>query len=240
MKAVNLLLALAVGSMATGAVAAEKYIPSLYNFSVMYDFNPVKGKVKELTTHIISKDQGYDYKINVSLTPDGCIQSLTRTGKYAYGEAHLTKQGQQLTGTANNSPVAYALDEHCNLTGMSDKYGKTTYRTNKAGFIVETTLNDRRFSSHTYNDNGSLVRAEFYMYDGTVLPTEVTYKDEVMKPFDAEIKTLSPVGGSYYARNVCQYDKNQVPVKCSAFITETKDGVAKEREDISSTEVVYY
>lgn len=112
--------ALTAGLLALNAQAAVSYIPALYNFSVMYDFNPVRGPVKTLTASV--KSDAENYTIKVALSPEGCIDEFTRSDVNQYGNAALTRQGNTLAGTLNNSPVKYVFDEQCNIVSMTDQY----------------------------------------------------------------------------------------------------------------------
>lgn len=59
--------ALTAGLLALNAQAAASYIPALYNFSVMYDFNPVRGPVKTLTATVKSETENYTIKVALPL-----------------------------------------------------------------------------------------------------------------------------------------------------------------------------
>ncbi|WNN49885.1 YnfC family lipoprotein [Siccibacter colletis] len=240
MKNLNFILAITLGSMSPFALASENYIPSLYNFSVMYDFNPIKGKVKELNTHIINKVKDLDYNMKIKLSSDGCIESFERTGKYEFGDIHLVRNGRVLTDTSNNDPINFNLDEHCNIIARTDKYGRSEYKLNEDGYIIESTLNGQPFSAHKFNDNGSLVFGEYFMYGGTISSYEISYSDETSRPFDAEVKSKQLDGGDYYAKSSCEYEDRHIPVRCTSLVKETKDGVVKESENIAYTDVMFY
>ncbi|EKM0533117.1 YnfC family lipoprotein [Cronobacter turicensis] len=239
MALIKNVLALTTGLLACNALAAEKYIPSLYNFSVMYDFNPVRGHVKTLTTTVRSETE--NFSITLTLSPQGCIEQFERSGDGAYGNISLKRQGNNLTGTFDNSPVSYVFDNQCNLVSMTDKYGLKTFKLNNAGLIEQTMANGEKFSAYRYIAGDSFAGSEYYLNDKVATYSDVTYSDINNKPLDFKMKTVFGQEYTVYGESTCLYDDRKVPRECTAITKKVRDDkVAQENHYFSKTAVSWY
>ncbi|ELY4518625.1 YnfC family lipoprotein [Cronobacter muytjensii] len=232
-------LALTAGFLAFNAPAAESYIPALYNFSVMYDFNPVRGPVKTLSADVHSETDNYTVK--VALSPQGCIETFSRTDSNEYGNAVLARQGNTLAGSLNNSPVKYVFDEKCNIVSMTDNYGMKTFQTNSAGLIERTMANGQPLSVYHYTDSGSFAGSQYFLNGKVASYSEVAYRDEKNKPLDFSMTTVFGEEYTLVGDGACIYDARKVPVECT--ITTKKihnNNVVEEQHYSAKMAVTYY
>lgn len=239
MALIKKVLALMTSLLACHALAAEKYIPSLYNFSVMYDFNPVRGHVKTLTTTVRSETENFN--ITLTLSPQGCIEQFERSGDRAYGNIVLKRQGNNLTGAFDNSPVSYVFDNQCNLVSMTDKYGVKTFKLNNAGLIEQTMANGEKLSAYRYIADDSFAGSQYYLNGKVATYSDVTYSDLNNKPLDFKMKTV--FGGEYtvYGESTCLYGDRKIPQECTATTKKFRDGnIVEENHYSSKTAVSWY
>lgn len=231
--------ALTAGLLAFNAQAATSYIPALYNFSVMYDFNPVRGPVKTLTATV--KSEAENYTIKVALSPEGCIDEFTRSDVNQYGNAALTRQGNTLAGTLNNSPVKYVFDEQCNIVSMTDQYGTKTFQTNRAGLIEQTTANGQKLSVYRYTDGDSFAGSQYYLNDKVISYSDVTYSDVKNKPLDFKMTTTFGEEYTLNGDSACVYDARKVPVECTIVTKKIHNNqVVEEAHYSARMAVIYY
>lgn len=240
MKPIKYAVLVAAGIFSLSTAASAKYIPSLSNFSVLYDFNPVEGKVKELRTHILNDDDGVGYDIKISLSPDGCIESFERRGRYPGGEISLSREGNTLSGTVKGRPLSYRFDKKCNIVSATDGSGVTHYTLNAEGQMVSATLNGNPLSARKYNENGRLVRSEYYLDGKVVSFTDISYPLEKERPVDAEIESTFATGGTSSAWNSCTYDPKMIPTRCISNARIIENGVRETVITVADTKVDFY
>lgn len=240
MKPIKYAVLLAAGIFSLSAAASEKYAPSLLNFSVLYDFTPVRGKVKELKTHFLKDDDGIGYDIIISLSPAGCIESFERRGRYPEGEISLTRKGNTLSGTVNGRPLSYKFDEKCNIVSATDDAGVTQFATNTEGQMVSATLNGNLISAHKYSESGNLIYSEYYSSGKVVSSSDISYPVESERPYNSEIESKLASGGTFSVWNSCVYDEKMNPTRCISNGTRVENGVRENVISVADTQVAFY
>lgn len=240
MRKIKYAVVLAISVFSVNATASDKYIPALLNFSVLYDFIPVKGKVKELRTHILNDDDGVGYDINISLSPAGCIESFERRGRYPDGEISLSRNGNTLSGTVKGRPLSYTFDEKCNIVSAAGDSGVTDYTTSAEGLMVSATLNGNPLSVHKYNESGRVVRSEYYLHGKVAAFTDISYPIEKERPADAESESTLASGATSSDWNSCTYDQKMVPARCISNARITQNGVRETVIKVADTKVDFY
>lgn len=215
MKAKNISLILSLLLCSGTVYAADKYNPVIYNLSTLYDFNPVKGHVKELKTVMKNSEGAETYRLDMHLQNNGCLQSLEVEDKTQGFNLSLKGNGKELKGLKNDKPITFDLDDKCNLVSSKSGRENIEYQKDSNGFLKNIIFNGSKMATQFYDENLSLVKAEFYM-SGNVASTNVlTYPDANHKPLDYKLVNSSPYASGYTAISKCQYNELQVPVKCS-------------------------
>lgn len=63
------------------AFQKQQYNPVVFNMAQLYDFNPVKGNVKEIRSVVYNKDKSINYESLLKIGRDGCIDSFALNQK---------------------------------------------------------------------------------------------------------------------------------------------------------------
>ncbi|WP_240528473.1 YnfC family lipoprotein [Kosakonia sacchari] len=227
-KICSYLLALSLGFTTTVACAQQTYIPVLLNLSTLLDFNPIKGHVKTMDS-TGTDDKGNEvYTLHVALSAEGCVQALRRDGKSDNSHMNLVHEGKALKGTFNGKPVAFGLDEKCNLMSRDDSEGHLDYKTNAQGLLGETMLRTLKITDHFYDTDGNIKKVQYYSGDLVASSTSIHYPDSVNKPLDYTMVNESALDArfNFTAVSECQYDERKVPVLCHFNVTPAKGGDA--------------
>ncbi|SPY77812.1 YnfC family lipoprotein [Providencia rustigianii] len=59
------------------AFQEKEYNPVVFNMAQLYDFNPVRGNIKELKTVVYNEDKSINYQSFLKIGRDGCVDSFT-------------------------------------------------------------------------------------------------------------------------------------------------------------------
>ncbi|MCZ3382392.1 YnfC family lipoprotein [Kosakonia sp. SOY2] len=240
-KICSYLLALSLGLTTTVACAQQTYIPVLLNLSTLLDFNPIKGHVKTIDS-TGTDDKGNEvYTLHVALSAEGCVQALRRDGKSDNSHMNLAHEGKALKGTFNGKPVAFGLDEKCNLMSRDDSEGHLDYKTNAQGLLGETMLRTLKIADHFYDTDGNIKKVQYYSGDLVASSTSIHYPDSVNKPLDYTMVNESALDArfNFTAVSECQYDERLVPVLCHFNVTPEKSGDAETHMTIATRASFY-
>ncbi|MDF4405721.1 YnfC family lipoprotein, partial [Vibrio parahaemolyticus] len=58
------------------AFQEQQYNPVVFNMAQLYDFNPVRGNIKELNTTVYNDDKTINYESQLKIGRDGCVESF--------------------------------------------------------------------------------------------------------------------------------------------------------------------
>ena len=205
--------------LSPGIVKAEEfYIPVIYNLSTLYDFNPVKGNIKDLYS-VGHKENGEEtYRIKISATKDRCINSIELNNRDANMTISLTRDGRHLKGTKNGLPYLLQLDEHCNIVSSNDNGHMITYTTYPNGLLKSVIFLDQKISTHFYDEGFNLIKTEFYMSNMIASRNIVRYTQPTEKPLDYELINISSFSTNIKANSTCEYSEKLVPTLCNLSI----------------------
>lgn len=214
-------------------LASTIYNPSVYNMAILYDFPPVPGKIKELT---IEKTDQYGKRISntfIQIAQDGCIESIHGEDKLTYSEFILRRDGDYLKGVENWSPLAYELDNKCNILVKNDVDGTTIFNHNENGFIKNSVKLGKEISKFLYNNNNHLATVIEYNEGKVHSFTTISYPDALKKPSDSvSIQSLSN-GFFIETKTKCTYSNNETPTHCQQSKTESG-----EKENIQTNHII--
>jgi len=234
------LLAVALGLAATAASAQQAYNPVLLNLSTLMDFNPVVGHVKSLNTSAVNDKGEAVYQLSMTLSADGCVQTLNSTDNVNRMQTVLVKEGNALKGTQNGNPLSFTLDSKCNLLSRDDSAGHLDFVTNAQGQLKSVMLGEQKIVDHFYDADGNLIKAEFYASGMVASSNSVTYPDSVNKPVDYTLVNQSAYQPGFRATNACQYDKRHVPTLCHVTVMPEKGQPAPMPNMTVTTQASFY
>lgn len=241
-------LALFSVSFQSAAFQKNEYNPVVFNMAQLYDFNPVRGNVKELSTYVYNEDETMNYQSTLKVGRDGCIESFTmKQKKDEYLNSidnwfSIKREKNKLVGSDANGPVEMVVGENCQIISRTDSNGKLIYQYNDEGIIIGSMNANPRFkySENTYNSNKLPETIKYYKDNVVFSESIMSYGKDVSKPFDLqmEIKALGlPI---LFVDSKCDYDKQNIAHKCNFILTIISNGKTITLPKRSVTETVFY
>lgn len=191
------------------------YNPALFNLSVLYDFDPVKGNVKELHTTVYNNDKSIVYEVNIKLDSDGCIESFRSRKPKDEVFIILDKQSNELKGKDKYGEVSIKLDDNCSFLSKKDSTGVVLYEYNANGYIKDmiSEYTGKVIGEYTYKKNGLLENVKFFINKDIITESSIMYADP-KKPLDSEM--IYKMYGEIVAtvKTKCQYNNRDVAYSC--------------------------
>ncbi|MCG9534231.1 YnfC family lipoprotein [Providencia huaxiensis] len=244
------IMCLSVVSIPVEALSHEKqsYQPNVFNLAQMYDFNPVKGNVKELKSTMYNDDGTIFYESILEMDSNGCVDSFTlKKNKDRYLSSSdiflsLTLSNGKLLGKDNSGPVEIQFDENCLVTSLRDSSGVINNIHNENGYLKNRTNGETgdTLSEYFYNKNGLINNVKYYVSGMVFSESIVNYLDETSKPFDFYMENKSSNKTSAIVNSECSYDENGNPSDCDINITISPDNNPIKIHKKATTEVRYY
>lgn len=194
----------------------------------LYDFNPVKGNVKEIRSVVYNKDKSINYESLLKIGRDGCIDSF----------ALNQKKDEYLSGVHNYLFVERVKNK---LVGR-DNNGKLIYRYNKEGIIIGSVLADNKtkFSENNYNEFKLPTTIKYYKDNKVISETIITYGKDITKPFDLLMKIRVLGQTILQVDSKCDYNSQNIAHKCHFELTINENGQDIKLIKDSTTEVSFY
>lgn len=230
------------------ALPEQKYSPVVFNMAQMYDFNPVKGNVREVNSVIYNENGSINYTSNLKIARDGCIESfsLIRTkDEYInseHNELSVKRNKNKLIGHDSNGPVEMAVGDNCLILSKKDSDGKLLYQYGEDGFIKSSWIAEpkTKLSEFHYDKNGRLYAISYYNDNKLFSETAVEYNSDPAKPYDLilEVKVLNQ--SALVADSKCEYNQQGVTSKCQFVLTLISDGKQITLKKHSTTDALFY
>jgi hypothetical protein len=240
MKVVPISLTLVFFIFSGATHASNAYNPVTFNLSTLFDFNPVKGPIKELKTIMKNRNGDEVYNLNMLVSEDGCVQSVEIKDSSQGFVLSLKKEASELKGIMNDKPLAYMLDSKCNVTSSTGAFGDLGFKNDSNGLIKDILSANGKISSHFYDENRNLIKTEFYVSGKVASSNSITYPDANKMPLDYTLVNENAYSGGYSASSKCQYDDRKVPVKCIIKTHQEKDKPDAITELTVFTEASFY
>ncbi|MBP6083814.1 MAG: YnfC family lipoprotein [Providencia sp.] len=249
-KSFFIIICLSIVSISVKAFSVEdkSYHPNVFNFAQMYDFNPVKGNVKELKSTMHNDNGTIFYESILKMNSNGCVDSFSlKKNKDEYLNSNdmflsIFLNNGKLLGQDNAGPVEIQIGENCLVTSLSDSTG-----------VINNIYNDKRYlknrtdgetgdtlSEYFYNENGLIDNVKYYASGMMFSESIVNYRDEISKPFDFDMENKSLNKITSIVNSKCSYDKNGNPNDCDIDITISPDDNPIKIHKKATTRVTYY
>ncbi|EFB71423.1 YnfC family lipoprotein [Providencia rustigianii] len=230
------------------AMSEQKYNPVVFNMAQMYDFNPVKGNVKEVKSTIYNEDNSINYISNLKIGRDGCIDEFSLSqvkDEYInsiHNELFVKRVKDKLIGEDINGPVEMEIGKDCLVLSKKDSNGKLLYEYNDDGFIKGSMIKSPniKLNEYHYDKDNRLYAITYYSENKVFSETVVEYDKDPAKPYDVllEVKVMNQ--SALIADTKCEYDKRGVSYKCNFVLTLTPNGKTIKLNKRSTTEVIFY
>ncbi|CCJ72453.1 Hypothetical UPF0257 lipoprotein ynfC precursor [Cronobacter condimenti 1330] len=214
--------------------ALAPFSPEMASFSSEFNFDPLRGPVKNFTQKLINDDGEVETEVNGTLSEEGCFETLTYVDK------------------PSNSHLSLVLDANYYLDAMTHEkrirlQGKCQLAELPAvGMIYETNEHDFVVKGHTPEVTVS------YRYDDEGYPLGKTSKAK-----DAELATFATPSDKRKkhdytsvtklnnkvidtAEQRCEYDRHLNPLSCVLALTDTGTTPPKKHKFTIQNEINYY
>ncbi|WP_368919495.1 YnfC family lipoprotein [Providencia vermicola] len=235
-------------SFESSAFDKQEYNPVVFNMAELYDFNPVKGNVKEIKSTGYNEDKTINYESKLKIGRDGCVESFSLNQKkdeYLSGLHNylfVERVKNKLIGMDANGPVEMTIGNNCEIISRKDTNGELIYQYNKDGFITGSILADtkEKFGENIYNEFKLPIAIKYYKGDDVISETRITYGKDMSKAFDhlMEIRALGQT--ILQVDSKCHYDHQNIPSQCNFVLTLDSNGKKIHLKKNSTTKVTFY
>lgn len=220
------LMFLFISPLALAQVSGElpSYDKRMVNYSTQFEFDPLYGKVKDLTQSM-SNEKGVVKRVTVSFNPHGCINELTYYNKDSGTLFGIVRKFQQLYILIDKGKVkAYRIDKMCNIQTGQLLNWKYHYQN---GLVSKITQGDKEIASFVYGDMFLPVETTYYNENEvTNTKNEYVFTDGLMtKILFHSTKDQQPVGE--IVQKCTHYDDHKNPIACTNVITHSDGRVEK-------------
>ncbi|WP_369311894.1 YnfC family lipoprotein [Providencia rettgeri] len=226
----------------------QQYNPVVFNMAQLYDFNPVRGNVKELKTIVYNEDKTINYESLLKMGRDGCVESFQLNQKKdeylssVHNYLSVKRIKNKLIGVDANGPVEMSIGKDCTIISRKDTNGELIYKYNKDGFITGSVLADtkEKFGENNYNEFKLPTEIKYYKGDTVISETRLTYGKDPTKAFD-HIMDIRALGQTILlVDSKCDYDKRNIAYQCNFVLTLNSNGKTIKLPKNSQTDVTFY
>ncbi len=233
-----------------GALAfqEQQYNPVVFNMAQLYDFNPVRGNIKELNTTVYNDDKTINYESQLKIGRDGCVESFRLNQKkdeYLSGVHNylsIERVKNKLIGMDANGPVEIVIGKDCKIISRKDTNGELIYQYNKGGFISGSVLAEtqERFGENNYNEHQLPTEIKYYKGNSVISETLITYGKDFTKAFDHTMDIRALGQTILLIDSKCDYDKRNIAYQCNFILTLNSNGKTVKLAKSSKTESKFY
>lgn len=213
------------------------FTPEMASFSNEFDFDPLRGPVKDFTQTLINEQGEVTKRVSGTLSEEGCFDSL------------------ELLDLENNTVVALVLDANyyrdaqtlekrvrlqgkCQLAELPS--AGVSWETDDNGFVVKASSKQMKMKmEYRYDGQGYPLGKTTISNDKTLSVTATPSKDPIKKLDYTAITLLNnqQVGN---IRQTCEYDSHANPVDCQLIIVDEGEKPAVERVYTIKNTIDYY
>ncbi|POT55188.1 hypothetical protein C3432_23130 [Citrobacter amalonaticus] len=184
-------------------------------FAALYDFEPLKGEVREAHFSIRDETGESFQEIVIKLDPHGCLTSMDVEGT-PVGAVSLKREGNRIAGTEDNKKVTFETDKNCIILNKKMDNGElvSSFSYDKNNTVVSV-INGKPHKSYRYryHPDGKEMVIDVIVSDAIVDKTKISYSDPVNKYLDYSARSDGPLLGESVTEMSCKY-KNKTPERC--------------------------
>ncbi|MEQ5725400.1 MULTISPECIES: YnfC family lipoprotein [unclassified Providencia] len=235
-------------SFASLAFQEQQYNPVVFNLAQLYDFNPVRGAVKQIKSVVYNEDKSINYESMLKIGHDGCVESFSfdqKKDEYLNG-AHnylfVKRVKNKLIGRDVSGPVEMVIGDNCQIMSKKDSNGELIYQYNQDGIIAGSLLADtkKQYSKNDYNEFKLPTTIKYFKDNAIISETIVTYGKDMSKPFD-HMMDIRALGQTILLVNSkCDYNAKNIAYKCDFILSLNSNGNEIKLLKNSTTEVDFY
>lgn len=214
--------------------ALAPFSPEMASFSSEFNFDPLRGPVKNFTQKLINDSGEVETEVNGTLSQEGCFETLNYVDKPS--NSHLV-----LVLDANYYLDAVTREKRIRLQGKCQLAELPAvgmiYETNDREFVVKGHTNDVT-TSYRYDDEGYPLGKTSKAKDAE-LSTVATPSDKRKKHDYTSVTKLNDKVIDT-AKQSCDYDRHLNPLSCVLELTDTGTTPAKQHKFTIQNEINYY
>ncbi len=214
--------------------ALAPFSPEMASFSSEFNFDPLRGPVKNFTQKLINDSGEVETEVNGTLSQEGCFETLNYVDKPS--NSHLA-----LVLDANYYLDAVTREKRIRLQGKCQLAELPAvgmiYETNEREFVVKGHTNEVT-TSYRYDDEGYPLGKTSKAKDAE-LSTVATPSDKRKKHDYTSVTKLNDKVIDT-AKQSCDYDRHLNPLSCMLELTDTGTTPAKQHKFTIQNEINYY
>lgn len=234
-KLIILALLSAITSGCDNHAVSEAFSPEMASFSNEFDFDPLRGPVKEFSQTLMDEEDKVTRRVTGTLSKEGCFETL---------EFHDVE---------NNSGAALVLNANYYLDSMTQEklvklQGKCqlaqlmgtglSYDTDDRGFVVSA-HKDGIDITFQYDKEGYPLGRNTKINDKK-LSVVATVSSDTGKKHDYTAVSSIDDKPAARANQSCDYDRHNNPVSCELVITDLSVSPATMQKFTISNNINYY
>ncbi|HBE3042131.1 TPA: YnfC family lipoprotein [Escherichia coli] len=211
------------------------FTPEMASFSNEFDFDPLRGPVKDFTQTLMDEQGEVTKRVSGTLSEEGCFDSL------------------ELLDLENNTLVALVLDANyyrdaetlekrvrlqgkCQLAELPS--AGVSWETDDNGFVIKASSKQMQME-YRYDDQGYTLGKTTKSNDKT-LSVSATPSTDPIKKLDYTAVTLLNNQRVGNVKQSCEYDNHANPVDCQLIIVDEGVKPAVERVYTIKNTIDYY
>lgn len=217
------------------ASAPLSFSPEMASFSNEFDFDPLRGPVKDFTQTLLNDKGEVSKRVTGTVSTEGCFDTLELHDLEANtGVALVLDANYYLDAETQQRKVK--LQGKCQLAELPA--AGVTWDTDNNGFVVAAHGKEMevkyRYDAEGYPLGKTTVSGEQH------LSVQATPSKDVRKKLDYTAISLlndKPLG---HVKQNCDYDRHNNPVTCQLLITDDSVKPAVERKYTIKNSIDYY
>lgn len=194
------------------------FTPEMASFSNEFDFDPLRGPVKDFTQTLMDEQGEVTKRVSGTLSEEGCFDSL------------------ELLDLENNTVVALVLD--ANYYRDAETLAGVSWETDDNGFVIKASSKQMQME-YRYDDQGYPLGKTTKSNDKT-LSVSATPSTDPIKKLDYTAVTLLNNQRVGNVKQSCEYDSHANPVDCQLIIVDEGVKPAVERVYTIKNTIDYY
>ncbi|ELY6345417.1 YnfC family lipoprotein [Cronobacter muytjensii] len=214
--------------------ALAPFSPEMASFSSEFNFDPLRGPVKNFTQKLINDSGDVETEVNGTLSEEGCFETLNYVDKPS--NSHLS-----LVLDANYYLDALTREKRIRLQGKCQLAELPAvgmiYETNEREFVVKGHTQEVTVS-YRYDDEGYPLGKTSKAKDAE-LSTIATPSDKRKKHDYTSVTKLNDKVVDT-AKQSCEYDRHLNPLSCVLELTDTSTTPPKQHKFTIQNEINYY
>lgn len=214
-KCILLASALTILSGCDSNDSPEAFTPEMASFSNEFDFDPLRGPVKDFSQTLLNEKGEVAKRVSAQLSPEGCFDMLELHNiEEDTGALLVLNANYYLDGITNEKRVR--LQGKCQLAEFPA--AGVAWETDDNGFVVKAVSKDSEID-YRYDSEGYPLGKTSTVKDKTLTVVSTPSQDGRKKLDYTAVSLLDkqPIGN---VKQSCDYDRHDNPVSCDLMVVD--------------------